>query len=737
MLTGGQYWSQAGVQRLARIAFDGLPSEDMAIVKRDQRLPGLAMVLNVAAASELIGRSMALGYLRYKPGESCTAWVFDPRNPLDAGIVLRSVTSDRHEIYRQREEWQGRNDVLLLEELCLTLLPPALDRKVKAACQLERPGGWSTLLGIETGAEHHILRFKPERRLVLKDASLPLMIRATTRDRYERALRGAEFGAALGGSKVVAKNSRKAVFATEWLPGQTADPAIKLHDEDVYRAIGKYLACLHSRAAELDELSDCTLSSADAALSDLVVLLPEMGRTVADLSARLQVAGSRLRSKKGLCHGDFSADQVLLTDAGIRVIDWDQFGLGDTTADLGSFLARIDMQVLAGEIDRDAGDITSAAFLEGYSAEREVPSAALATHHAFALAALATEPFRQRAANWAGTTKELLRRVDVLLGGSRVEVAAGKAASGEGRLLRCATDLGAMQKLLATHLGGDVQMQAADLIRHKPGRRALVRYKGVLTSSEGRTPFDLIGKIRIKGPDRRTPELHRVLYGLADAPPVPACRAEIPHLSMWLQDHVPGRVLTDLLNADDTTPFHKAGEALARLHETMPLPDRDWTLDDEKNVLISALAKAEIDRADLAARIDAVRDRLVSDLESLPEAPVCSIHRDFYPDQVVVGTDRVWLLDLDLCAIGDPAIDVGNFLAHLDEHALRKGGNPEGYGMHTAAFLRGYASHRILPPEMRVDTLRRFSLARHIGISLRFPDRFASAPNILAHLAAA
>ncbi len=42
-----------------------------------------------------------------------------------------------------------------------------------------------------------------------------------------------------------------------------------------------------------------------------------------------------------------------------------------------------------------------------------------------------------------------------------------------------------------------------------------------------------------------------------------------------------------------------------------------------------------------------------------------TIHRDFYEKQVVVADDGVTVLDLDTLSVGDPAVDLGNLLAHL------------------------------------------------------------------------
>ena len=69
-------------------------------------------------------------------------------------------------------------------------------------------------------------------------------------------------------------------------------------------------------------------------------------------------------------------------------------------------------------------------------------------------------------------------------------------------------------------------------------------------------------------------------------------------------------------------------------------------------------------RPDLASRVLAVHAAVIA---SEPPHRVVPIHRDLHLGQLVdVGSGCVGVLDWDLQAVGDAALDLGNLLAYLD-----------------------------------------------------------------------
>jgi aminoglycoside phosphotransferase (APT) family kinase protein len=100
------------------------------------------------------------------------------------------------------------------------------------------------------------------------------------------------------------------------------------------------------------------------------------------------------------------------------------------------------------------------------------------------------------------------------------------------------------------------------------------------------------------------------------------------------------------------------------------------------------------------------------------------VHRDFYPDQVLLSGSRVYLLDFDLFCQGDPALDVGNFCGHLTEESLRTAGRADALAVCERALEERYSELTGAPARTQVQIYSTLTLARHIYLSTQFPDRW-------------
>lgn len=154
-----------------------------------------------------------------------------------------------------------------------------------------------------------------------------------------------------------------------------------------------------------------------------------------------------------------------------------------------------------------------------------------------------------------------------------------------------------------------------------------------------------------------------------------------------VQRRAPGTALLSLVD-DGQTPaaFRLVGEALAELHGL------DLPIGDPKGVVEQLEELVHPHPLELAQRLPGHRSRIESLVRAV-EAEAARfrdafvprpLHRDFHPRQLFVEGRRLWVIDWDLYAKGDPALDVGNFLMSLETRY------PEGHRVAQEAFLAGY-----------------------------------------------
>lgn len=264
------------------------------------------------------------------------------------------------------------------------------------------------------------------------------------------------------------------------------------------------------------------------------------------------------------------------------------------------------------------------------------------------------------------------------------------------------------------------------LLRHKPGRRALVEYE---LAADGSETLTLLGKIRAKGLDRKTPALMRKLArnGFADSADgisVPEVMGEIPELQMWLQRKVSGVPLTNRLAGADGLPLaRRVAEAAHKLLTASVPVTRRHTVDDELRILQDRLEALTNQRPEWRARLESLLARCWKQCEPLRTRPTCGVHRDFYPAQVLVDGGRLWILDFDLYCESDPALDIGNFLGHITEQSLRERGTPDALAEVEEALSEQYLSLAGSASRPAVTTYHTLTLVRHISISTQFSER--------------
>ena len=169
----------------------------------------------------------------------------------------------------------------------------------------------------------------------------------------------------------------------------------------------------------------------------------------------------------------------------------------------------------------------------------------------------------------------------------------------------------------------------------------------------------------------------------------------------WLPGHSLSEALAD--PARGPRSVAAAGAALAELHGQDPQGLASLTRQAEAATLQAVAAGLAVVCPGLAGRAERLAGRLAARLVDEP-AVDRPIHGDFYPQQVLLTDGRVAILDLDEAVRGDPAADLGLFIAHLEDAALRgqlAGGRVEALG---DALLAGYrlAAHPPVPAQVEL-----------------------------------
>jgi len=460
-------------------------------------------------------------------------------------------------------------------------------------------------------------------------------------------------------------------------------------------------------------------------------IAPALAGRADDLFHRLAGVASNAESDLVFVHGDFYAKQVLLTKDRPAILDFDAAGIGDRHLDIANFIAHLHRDALRDRITSSKADVIESRFLDKYRAgypalDRRTYAAQVAA----ALLRLMPHPFRFREPDWFQKTEEILDRASQYL--KQATITSSPVAQPPLEvLLERATDKQSVQDAFSglTELdAGAAEVDLAEVVRYKPGRRCLVRYR--MAPSNGSEAIELLGKIRAKGLDHRTFETTRKLYedgfgaDAIDGIQVPKPVGSIPALNMWLQLAVQAVPLDQILIDDSDFRWgERVAKAIRKLHRLGPATDRVHDLEDEMAILRTRLDEVAGRRPELADGIS----RLIASCDVLAETvgPVrkSPIHRDFHLSQVLFTAYETYLIDLDLYAMGDPAVDIGNFVAHVKELSLRSTGEPNAFDSELDRFLAVCLDQDDDSLPHRVHVYSWLSLARHVWISDKLPDR--------------
>jgi aminoglycoside phosphotransferase (APT) family kinase protein len=687
-----------------------LSPADWDLVRRDPGLPALGTVLDpLAMLSRLEPHwpteslsAANIFYLRYKPGTSCLAGYrlrTDDRQVLLTVHARRPDAADKlanHLEKRSSHRSRGPRRLVLTDALTITVYPD--DHRLPALRRLAKKSGLDQLaadLQLPKAASLELLRYRPGRRFVgrLSDAhGDQCALKVYRPSEYPVALRRARVFRSIGPllvPEVRGASQRFAAIASGWIDGQpllaTADAAARA---------GAALRLLH-----VQQPTGLRTNSA-----------AEQGRTMVELAEYLAalwppLAAQAQRVSRGLAevlaggsesrvavHGDFHLEQLIDIGEGIGIVDFDEAAVGAAAWDLGNIAGHLHVRDL--DAPTSAARDFGASLFDAYrSAGGCASSDDVRVHTAHSIFRLAGRPFRERHPEWPRRTEAILALAEDVAGLSRQRHVPAEPSQSLIGLIADACNprhVEARLDLSATGIG-EWRIEAAALVRHKPDRRALIEYK--LVNGCGARQV-LLGKLRARGTDLRCFALHSELRKLgfgddaADAIHVPEPIAIVPALSMWLQRKVEGE-LFGLGTGRTLVEPARAAEVIAKLHLCPIRPVRRHALADELRILDERVRSVSRRKPEWRDRLEPLRMMADEHGRHTVPARLRPIHRDFYHDHLLINARHAHLLDLDLVSMGDPAVDLGNFSAHLIELGLREAADPH----HFSAWQHSFEEH--------------------------------------------
>ncbi len=669
----------------------------------DQALPGLAAIFDEDAMVPLLNGSPGSGpsligyrprYVRYKPGASCLVQAdlmlrdADGQETTESAHLQlfgddrgrRRVESSR--MFRLRERartpfpnlpWQGAT---LVPELNGLFQVYPIDYELRFLVRAFDSAWMSAEIGdaladrsIAMSGQPEAIRYKPERKALLRyqldHAPVDCLYGKLQADD-----RGANLVAATATlidagvvtpSILISLPHRKFMAHAEAI----GVPLAALRGTTGYAGWMEPLAASlkHLQGVNLAGLKMHRLADEVATLAQTARLLgtiaPHLARRLQQVTERIAARLSGIDERLETAHGDFYDDQAIVSGNGLTLIDLDELRLAHPAIDAGNMLGHLS----SGEVRGDRVGEARAAFRDRILVLRPELASDLDVFEAAALLKLAPGPFRRLEADWPEGVEAILNLAEACLQREQVRARPGLSEAIVDPLLpqlARVRDSAIMARRLSCVMG-DATVTGAHLVRHKPGRRAIVGYD--LDNGE-----HFYGK---SFASERGPKVYRIAQRICAAqafgPDVALPRpvAYLADLKLLIQREVNGEPVELDLRGGNADLAERIARVLHHFHASGLDLGRTHTLAKEL-VPLTMRAEGLVGHApDLHTPAWSLHDRLTRQVDHPFQWRQLPIHRDFYHDQVLIDGDRLAVLDLDDASMSEPAVDIANFATHL------------------------------------------------------------------------
>ncbi len=210
-------------------------------------------------------------------------------------------------------------------------------------------------------------------------------------------------------------------------------------------------------------------------------------------------------------------------------------------------------------------------------------------------------------------------------------------------------------------------------------------------------------------------ELTRRGFG-PDAPDgirIPQPLGYIDRLRMVLMEDVAGTPLRDRLASPQLADHLQAeARALAKLHQSPVQIDKERDANDRLSGLKQAVSDISEARPELEQAFDGCLRQIKHLSDHLPTHEPVLVHGSLTPKEVLFDGDALTMLDLDTISLSDPALDVGDVLAHIRWSGLQLGWPGDLERSHAMTFLSAYGEEIPAALMQRIDFYYRSCLLR-------------------------
>jgi tRNA A-37 threonylcarbamoyl transferase component Bud32 len=419
---------------------------DADLARRDPAIPGLRALLDPDEFAHRLRRASGrhdleaarATYIKYQPGLNCLVGYQMKLGQISVPVHATAYRADAAlKLDKARREpgisgHLGPGHIALHDCGAVASIFPN-DRKVKAIRLLCSDQTCKNLLGELLPAQPKTwdcavrpIAYKPQLRYVacLHDGKEAFAVVKCYREKdYAAAKRNAQ---ALTPSRdlrlprLISFSDSAALLALEWSVGRSLSEVIGglSVEKDVLEEVGAALASLHRQepagVPALDRKAEAVgLAKVADALS---ALCPHLGRRARTVARKLGTRLVDLPRQERPLHGDFYTTQVLVSQAGVVILDLDLMVRGDPAADLGNFIAYLILENLRGVLSASRVADLSDSLISGY--RRSAPLVRpdrIGLYTAVGLLKRGLKPFRYRQSDWPEQTEALLERLEQLL----------------------------------------------------------------------------------------------------------------------------------------------------------------------------------------------------------------------------------------------------------------------------------------------------------------------------------